>query len=60
MNGTDGKDTFKHIPWIFFELLVSKAESAIFNIYVQNDNLDIFTNLGKFGRMFDLLRPRKV
>ncbi len=54
------KDTLEYVPRILFKLLVTQAQTAVFFIDFQYLNLDFCSDLRKFRRVLDFLRPRKV
>ena len=61
--GNDGVNTelsLKLLPRILLELLVTKAQTAVLLVDVQNDNLDLSTDLRELVRVFDLLGPAQV
>ena len=60
MDRIDGKDTFEYVPRILFELFVTQAQTTIFLVDFQYLNFDVGSDLSKFRRVFDFLRPRKV
>lgn len=60
MHSSDSKCIFQCIPWIFFELLVSKLKFAIFFINSKDDDLDSLTHFGVLRRMIETLQPAQV
>ncbi len=60
MDRTYSEDGFKYIPWIFFQLFVTKAQTTIFFVDIEYLNFYRSTDLSHFTRMFDLLCPGKV
>ena len=60
MDRINGKDTLEYVPRILFELFVTQAQTTIFLIDFQYLNFDVGSDLSKFRRVFDFLRPRKV
>ena len=57
MDRSYSEDGFKHIPWILFQLLVSKTQTTVLFVDVENLYLYGCSELGYFARMFDFFRP---
>ena len=57
---TYSEDRFKHIPWVFFKLLVTEAQATVFLVDFENHNVDFSTDLSKFAWVLNLLGPREV
>ena len=60
LDAANGKERFVNIPRILLELLVTEAETTVFGIDFENNNLNGVTNLGELGRMLNLLAPAQV
>ena len=54
---TNGVFLLEYIPRIVLKLLVAERETAVFLVDVENDNVNLCTNLCEFRRMFNLFSP---
>ena len=57
---TNGVLLLEYIPRIVLQLLVAKAETTVLLVDIQNDNVNLCTNLSELRRMLNLLSPREV
>ena len=60
MDAANGEEGLVDIPRILLELLVTEAQTAVFGIDLKDHNLNLLTDLGKLGGVFDLLAPAEV
>jgi len=56
----DGEEALVDVPGVLLELLVSEAEATVFGVDFEDDHVDLLTDLGELGGVFDFLAPAEV
>ncbi len=60
MDRTYSEYSLEDIPRILLELLVTEAETTVLLVDIENDNINVSTNLSELAGMLDLLGPREI